>query len=311
MKRALVVGSAGQDGGYLCEQLAAKGVEVRGVDRGTTPACDILDAGAVQALVREVAPDAAFFLAAHHHSSEDVAGALAEEVLRAQAVHVTAWVHLLDALERHAPKARAFYAASSHVFGEPPTPVQDESTPFAPRTTYAVTKAAGVQVGRLYRARGLHVSAGILYNHESPRRGAAFVSQRIARGAVAAERAAAAGQAFTLELGNLSAVVDWGYAPDFTDAMQRIVAHPEPQDWVVATGEPHTPADFCRLAFEAVGLDWQRYVVERPGRMTRQVPPLVGNAMRLRQLTGWKPSVSFETMVRLLVAAARNDESPT
>lgn len=311
MKRALVVGSAGQDGSYLVEQLAARGVEVRGVDRHTVPACDILDASAVKALVADLRPDAVFFLAAHHHSSEDVAGALGAEVLQAQAIHVTAWVHLLDALVAHAPAARAFYAASSHVFGEPPTPMQDESTPFAPRSPYAVTKAAGVEVGRLYRAKGLHVSSGILFNHESPRRPSRFVSQRIAQGAVAAARAVAEGKPFTLELGNLSAVVDWGYAPDFTEAMARIVEHEQPDDYVVATGEPHTPADFCRVAFEAVGLDWRQHVVERPGRVTRQVPPLVGDAKRLRRATGWSPSVSFETMVRLLVAAARNNESTT
>jgi GDPmannose 4,6-dehydratase len=305
VKRALIVGSAGQDGTYLSEQLAAQGVEVRGVDRDTTPRCDLFDPVAVRALVADFRPDGVFFLPAYHHSSEDAHEALGDELLKSQALHVTAWIHLLEALVATCPEAHAFYAASSHVFGEPPTPTQDEDTPFAPRTPYAVTKAAGVEVGRLYRARGLRVSSGILFNHESPRRPLRFVSQRIAHGAVAAARAVARGEPYTLELGSLSAVVDWGWAPDYTDAMARIVRLDTPGDFVIATGQPHTPADLCRVAFEAVGLDWTKHVVERPGRVTRQVPPLVGNAMRLRRTTGWSPAVSFEAMVQMLVAAAR------
>lgn len=305
MERALILGSAGQDGSYLSERLTADGVSVRGVDRDTVPPVALHDPAAVRALVADARPDAVFFLPAYHHSSEDAHGALGDELLQSQALHVTAWVHLLEAVSAVAPRARVFYAASSHVFGEPPTPTQDEDTPFAPRTPYAITKAAGVQVGRLYRARGLHVSSGILFNHESPRRPRRFVSQRIAHGAAEAARAHAEGRPYTLELGNLAAVVDWGYAPDTVDAMIRIVRHDEPGDYVVATGVPHTPADFCRVAFEAVGLDWRAHVTERPGRVTREVPPLVGNAMRLRRATGWTPSVSFEDMVRLMVAEAR------
>lgn len=309
MKRALILGNAGQDGTYLSERLSADGVAVRGVDRDTVPPVDLLDSAAVRALVADAQPDAVFFLPAYHHSSEDAHGALGAEVLQSQALHVTAWVHLLEALLAEAPGARAFYAASSHVFGEPPTPTQDEDTPFAPRTPYAITKAAGVQVGRLYRERGLHVSSGILFNHESPRRARRFVSQRIVHGAVAAAGAVAEGRDYVLELGNLSAVVDWGYAPDTVDAMVRIVGLEAPGDFVVATGVPHTPADLCRVAFDAVGLDWRRHVVERPGRVTRQVPPLVGNAKRLRLATGWAPSVTFEDMVRLMVAEARRTEN--
>lgn len=305
MKRALILGSAGQDGSYLAERLAAGGVVVRGVDRDTAPALDLFDATAVRALVGEVAPDAVFYLPAYHHSSEDAHGALGAELLQSQALHVTAWVHLLEAIATVSPATRVFYAASSHVFGEPPTPTQDEDTPFAPRTPYAITKAAGVHVGRLYRERGLHVSSGILFNHESPRRPRRFVSQRIVYGALDAARAVAEGREYRLELGSLSAVVDWGYAPDTVDAMVRIVGLDAPGDFVVATGVPHTPADLCRVAFDAVGLDWTRYVVERPGRVTRQVPPLVGNAMRLRRATGWAPSLPFEDMVRLMVAEAR------
>ncbi len=302
MKRALVVGSAGQDGSYLSEQLAADGWVVTGVDRHTPVRCDLFDAAAVAALVRDVSPDAVFFLAAYHHSSEDAARPLAQELLESQAIHVTAWVHLLEALATQRPECRAFYAASSHVFGTPQTPTLNEASPFSPRTSYAVTKAAGVEVGRLYRARGLHVSSGFLFNHESPRRPERFVSQKIACAAV---RAKEQGAAFKLELGSLSAVVDWGYAPDYTNAMLRIVNRDVPADYVIATGVPHTPADFCKIAFEAVGLDWRQHVIEQPGRVTRQLAPLIGDATFLRRHTGWAPSISFETMVRLMVSAAQ------
>lgn len=312
MKHAVVIGSAGQDGSYLGEQLAEAGWTVTGIDRNTAQKCDLQDAAQVRELVRGSQCDALFYLAAFHHSSEDAARPLGDELLQSQAVHVTGWIHCLEALMTERPAARAFYAASSHVFGEPLSEgLVTEATPFSPRSSYAVTKAAGVEVGRLYRARGLHVSSGFLFNHESPRRPARFVSQRIAQGAVAAARAVAQGQPFSLELGNLSAVVDWGYAPDYTAAMLRIVTRDAPSDYVVATGVPHTIQDWCSLAFEAVGLDWRRFVTERPGRVTRQVPPLVGDASSLRKATGWAPSMSFENMVRLMVDAARNELAPT
>lgn len=317
MNRALIIGSAGQDGSYLSEQLRAEGYTVVGVDRHTA-GCNLLDAGWVSELVRSSGCDALFYLAAHHHSSEDPSRALGEELLRAQEVHVTGWIHCLEALVNFRPGARSFYAASSHVFGEGKSPtltlrpgLVTEDTPFAPRSAYAVTKAAGVEVGRLYRARGRHVSSGFLFNHESPRRAARFVSQRIAQGAVAAARSVALGKPFSLELGSLSAVVDWGYAPDYTKAMLRIVRCDAPGDYIVATGVPHTIEDWCSLAFGAVGLDWRRFVIEQPGRVTRQVAPLLGDSSRLRAATGWAPSMTFENMVMLMVEAAARDERGT
>lgn len=316
MKRALIVGSAGQDGRILRDQLRARSIEVVGLDRGglelagvaiELPATvDLAQRSEVADLVRRVAPDAVFYLAAFHHSSEDAFETDLVDLFRQSvAVHVDGWVHLLDAIRAHAPAARVFYAASSHVFGSPAASIQDESTPFAPDNAYGITKAAGVQIGRFFRQRGLHVSSGILYNHESPLRPARFVSQRIVLGAVAAAEAMREGRVYTLELGSLSAIVDWGWAADTTEAMQRIVAAAEPGDYVVATGKPHTVEDFCRLAFAAVGLEHTRHVTERGGRVTKRLVPLVGDASKLRQGTGWAPTVTFEEMVRLLVAAAR------
>jgi GDPmannose 4,6-dehydratase len=313
VKRALVFGSAGQDGRILTQQLLSRGVAVAGIDRGLAtlhggalPQTDVLKPAELDRLLGAFVPDAVFYLAAFHHSSQDNFESNLGELFRLSfSIHVDGWVNVLEALRKHAPAAHVFYAASSHVFGIPPTPVQNELTPFAPDNAYGITKAAGVETARFFRARGQHVSCGILYNHESAFRLPQFVSQRIVQGAIAAAEAKRKGEPFTLELGSFSAIVDWGYAPDYTDAMTRIVGHEAPGDYVVATGVPHTVADFCAAAFQAVGLDWRAHVTERAGRVTKQLAPLVGDASRLRQTTGWAPTVPFEKMVPLLVEAAR------
>jgi GDPmannose 4,6-dehydratase len=311
LTRALIIGSAGQDGSYLSEQLAARGVEVVGLTRTGVAAppglvqparVDLARADQVDALLASVAPTHLYYLAAHHHASSDAHAAdLSLEFERSFEVHVQGWVHVLEALGRHAPGCRAFYAASSHVFGTPAEPVQSERTPFSPLSPYAISKAAGIDVARFYRGKGRHASVGILYNHESPRRRPQFVTQRIAAGAVRA----AAGDPTPLELGDLSAVVDWGWAPDFTDAMWRITEQPQADDYVVATGEPHTVQDFCAEAYWAVGLEWRKFVVEKPSALSRRVAPLVGDASKLRTRTGWAPKVPFAELVRRLVEAAR------
>ncbi len=309
MKRALIFGSAGQDGRILTQQLIAHGVEVAGVDRGVTPIgapVDVLQPADLQRLLKAFVPDAVYYLAAFHHSSQDNFEADPAGLFKASfAVHVDGWINVLEALRTQAPAARAFYAASSHVFGNPSTLIQNEQTPFAPDNAYGITKAAGVQIARYFRARGQHVSCGILYNHESAFRLPQFVSQRIAQGANAAAEASRKGELYQLELGSFSAAVDWGYAPDYTNAMTRIVSLGSPDDYVVATGVPHTVAEFCEAAFKAVGLDWRTHAVERAGRVTKQLAPLVGDATKLRNATDWAPTVPFEKMVQLMVEAAR------
>ncbi len=210
---------------------------------------------------------------------------------------MTSWVNVLDALRRHAPACRAFYAGSSHMFGRPAVSPQNETTPFAPRSPYAITKVAGAHVAALYRDRGMHVSVGILYNHESALRGPQFVSQRIVRGA----KRAANDRTFELVLGDLSAVVDWGWAPDYVDAMVRILAQPAPDDYVVATGTPHSVQDFVASAFACAGVDWRSRVVEDPTIVKTKALPLVGDSTKLRARTAWAPTVTFEEMVKQLV----------
>jgi GDPmannose 4,6-dehydratase len=313
MRRVVIVGSGGQDGRILFEQ-RARDCAVLGLDVGTVtqhrlaevaPAepVDLQDRRQVALLLERIVPDEVYYLAAHHHSAEEHPDEAAD--LRACFdVHVIGLVHVLEGLRAHAPEGRLFYAGSSQMFGRPPSAPQDEATPFAPRNPYAITKVAAAHTCALYRERhGLHASLGILYNHESPLRGPRFVTSRIVRGARDAGRI----PGFKLILGSLSAVVDWGYAPDYIDAMVRIVAEAAPDDYVIASGEPHTVRDFVEIAFDHVGLDWKAYVEEDPrlvGPATAGHPPLVGNATKLRQRTGWRPTMGFERLVRALVDAA-------
>jgi GDPmannose 4,6-dehydratase len=295
----VVIGAAGQDGRILCEQLGAPrprgdGTDVVAIDRGDL---DLLDRGAVRERLRGASE--VYYLAAEHGSSEDGNEDVSKLMAASYDVHVAGLVHVLEALGG----GRLFYAASSHVFGRPDAPMQNELTPRRPINVYGMTKALGMDVVRYYRDRGVHASAGILYNHESPYRRGNFVSTRLVQGARRAAEARARGEHVSVEVGILDAVVDWGWAPDYTEAMQRIVAG-EPDDFVVATGEAHTVADFARVAFEAVGLDFRAHVVARADLVRKPTVPLVGDATKLRTRTGWRPSVSFETMVGRLVRGA-------
>jgi GDPmannose 4,6-dehydratase len=311
MRRAVVLGSAGQDGSLLFEKLVDDGWQVVGVDltelrlgrleQRPVERVTLGNPGEIDALVGAFTPDAIFHLAAYHQSSEEKAGSLGDALRMSYQVHVGSLVDVLEAVRVRAPRCHVFYAASSHVFGAPEGRVQTEETPFSPRSVYGVTKAAGVEVCRLYRRSGVLASAGILYNHESPRRAPHFVSQRIVRGAKRAKAAAAAGSRAPLVLGRLDAVVDWGWAPDYVDAMRSIVAHAEAHDYIVATGVPHTVRDFAAAAFDAVGLDWREHVEEDPNLLREELPVLVGDPTRLKTKLGWRPSVTFEQMVHLLL----------
>ena len=313
MRRVIIVGSGGQDGRVLFEQ-RARADAVLGLDVGTVTQhglpdvaprqpVDLQDRAGVAAVFERVVPDEVYYLAAHHHSSEERPDE-AVELRKCFDVHVTGLVHFLEGIRAYAPKCRLFYAGSSQMFGKPATAPQDEGTPFAPRNPYAITKVAGAHTCALYRERhGVHVSVGILYNHESPLRGPRFVTSRIARGA----REAARNPAYKLTLGSLSAVVDWGYAPDYTDAMARILSEETPDDYVIATGVPHTVRDFVEVAFRHVGLDWRSHVAEDAslvGPATHGAASVVGNASKLRARTGWQPTVGFEALVKMMVDAA-------
>jgi GDPmannose 4,6-dehydratase len=307
MKRALIIGSHGQDGSYLYESLARQEYCMLGIDINTVCASfpnppvpiSIQDPAAITELIRRFGPDEVYYLAAFHHSSEDTLVDDAALFRTSCAVHVTALVNVLEALKHHAPQARLFYAASSHIFGAPITAPQDETTPLNPVCVYGITKAAGLQVCRFYRQKhGLYTSAGILYNHESPRRSAKFVSQKIVSTAIAIKK----GEQTQLILGDLAAQIDWGYAPDYVEAMQQILQLPAPDDFVVASGTTHTVRDFVDGVFRALDLDWTRYVTENRKVVRQQVKRhLQGNTAKLRAATGWHPATSFTQMIRLMV----------
>lgn len=306
MTRAIVVGSSGQDGSLLFELLTDRGYEVLGVARDScranraiqVPPVDISRARDVRRLMDEFRPHEVYYLPAVHQPAEMAHPSSADLWRRSAEVHVAGLLHFLEAASQAHQCTRIFYAASSHVFGDPPLWPQTEATPFNPLTVYGITKAAGVQACRSFRtSRGTFASAGILYNHESRRRPNGYISTKIVKAALDICQ----GRRESLVLGDLGARVDWGYAPDYVDAMTRILALDTPDDFVIASGRAHTVADFARLAFQAVGLDWTRHVGEDPKLVRPSRTMLVGDASRLRQATGWAPSVSFEEMIAHLV----------
>jgi GDPmannose 4,6-dehydratase len=252
-------------------------------------------------MMERLAPDEVYYLAAFHHSSEGAVLDDGELVRRSFEVNTLALNNFLDVIAATLEHTRLFYAASSHIFGDPPTAVQNESTPLNPIDPYGISKAAGVHLCHYYRRqRKVFCSVGILYNHESPRRGEEFVSQKIVRAAVRISHQAQE----KLVLGNLEAMVDWGYAPDYVDAMWRILQLPEADDFVISSGSLHSVRDLAQTAFEAVGLNWQEHVEANPGvTWKRYGNTLQGDSSKLENRTGWRPSLTFTEMMQVIVKA--------
>jgi GDPmannose 4,6-dehydratase len=310
VRSALIIGAGGQDGRLLARFLQARGYAVRGWIRSqpaaSTPCecafVDILQPALVEAELRKSPPDEIYYLAAFHHATEDVIVLSAAELLRRSFdVHVIGLLNVLQGMEECCPRTRLFYAASSHVFGMPESEWQNEETPLIPNSAYGISKAAGLQCCQLYcRERRVFAATGILFNHESSLRKPSFLSQKIVRGVWRAQR----DPAYRLMLGDLEARVDWGYAPDYVDAMFRILHLPEASDFVVASGELHTVREFAQAAFAVLGLDWRRHVETDTRLLNKVSHPLRGDSTKLRDATGWSPSVSFAEMVEHLVYEA-------
>lgn len=312
-KVSLVVGSAGQDGHYLTELLRARGDHVIGISRqrlvssqsGARPAIDILDHAQVHACLFDFRPQEIYYLCAHHGAAESGTPDSLLTYQRCHEAHVAGWLNFLDGVDTLRLDCRLFYAASSHVFGTPDSAPQNERTPLAPVCLYGITKVAGIGLCRHFRrARGVRCAAGILFNHESPRRPPPFVSRKIVAAAVDIKR----GAKRVLTLGNLSAQVDWGAAEDYVAAMAAILQLDEPADFVIASGVLHTVRDFVAAAFARLDLPWEPYVVEDPAllRAVQRPVPLCGDATRLREATGWRPEIGFTDMVGRMVAAELN-----
>jgi GDPmannose 4,6-dehydratase len=315
LSRALVTGIGGQDGSYLAELLLERGYEVVGVVRDTSVALpnlsavrarlelvevDLLDQDALARVLAEHRPHEVYNLA----SPSFVPRSWEHPVETAEfaAVGVTS---LLEAVRAVDDGMHIYQASSSEIFGEPAEVPQTESTPLAPVTPYGVAKAYGHFIIGSYRRRyGLHASAGILYNHESPRRPTSFLPSKVAHGVAAI----AAGRERELVLGDLDAQRDWGYARDYVDAMWRMLQQDEAGDYVIATGELHTVGELVEIAFAHVGLDWRDHVRvdESLKRGQAELHHLVGDASKARERLGWAPSVTFEELVKLLVDAARD-----
>ena len=300
MKTALIIGSAGQDGIYLSEHLVRLGYKVIGIDR-PPDLIDLRDAASVFALLENAKPQEVYHLAAFHHSSQDKLTDDLAVFRKSDEIHVLATANLLEGLKRFCPTARFFYAASCHLYGNPATPTQNETTPFCPDGLYGITKQAGAQLCRYYRQKhNLFAAVGILYNHESPLRPANFVSKKIVEAAVAISNQ----QQEKLVLGDMETEIDWGFAGDYVVAMQQILQLPVAEDFVISSGEKHRIRDFVEEAFKLVGLDWRKHVVVDPTLLRRETRvSLYGDNTKLRAKTGWQPATSFPELVRMMITA--------
>lgn len=294
-RKAIIVGSAGQDGRLLAAHLAERNYAIVGVTRSSH---DILNPAQVQALVREFAPDEIYYLAAYHHSAEAKQDAEDELLWQSYAINVVGLGNFLHAVLESKRECGVFYASSSHVFAGGSLEPLDEESSRQPVSIYALTKQAGMQLSAFYRAQyGLRASTGILFNHESPFRASTFLSKQIA---MAAARISRTGEG-ELVLGTTEAVVDWGAAKDFVDAMHKVIQLPQGNDFVIATGHPHTVADFARAAFEHVGLDYRKYLRIVPSKVMRPAATRIGNPAKLMRFTGWRVRTDFRQMVANLV----------
>ena len=311
-KRALITGITGQDGSYLAELLLAKGYDVIGMVRRSSTVNferiahiqdqlrfapgDLLDGVSMIEILRTYRPAEIYNLAAQSF----VQTSFGQPVLTGEttALGVT---RLLDAVRLVDPEIRFYQASSSEMFGKVQEVPQTEVTPFHPRSPYGVAKVYGHWITVNYReSYGLHATSGILFNHESPRRGMEFVTRKISH-AVARIKL---GQADELRLGNLDAKRDWGFAADYVDAMWRMLQRDEPEDYVVCTGETHSVREFCQLAFGHVGLRWEDHVVIDESFMRpAEVDLLVGDASKAKAELNWAPHTSFGELVRLMVDA--------
>ena len=312
-RRALITGITGQDGSYLAEYLLAKGYRVFGlVRRLSSPNLsnlaavrdqvevldgDLIDQTSLNEAVRRSAPDEVYHLGAQSF----VQTSFAQPVLTGEITGLGT-VRLLEAVRAYAPSARVYQASSSEMFGHVQREPQDETTPFHPRSPYGVAKVysywAAVNCREAY---GTYVANGILFNHESPRRGLEFVTRKITDGVARIVR----GRANEIVLGNLEARRDWGYAPDYVDLMWRMLQQPAPGDFVGATGRARSVREFIAAAFRHAGIeDWERHVRTDPKfHRPSEVVHLRGDATRARTMLGWEPTTSFEEMVGRMVDA--------
>jgi GDPmannose 4,6-dehydratase len=315
MTRALITGISGQDGSYLADRLVDESVEVHGLIRGWDADAhalherhpsialhegDLADPVAVAALIAQLEPDEIYNLAGITSVAQSWAIPVETGIVTGVAV-----AGILDAAhrlgERTGTAVRVFQASSSEIFGVPSESPQSESTRISPNSPYGAAKAYAHSMVEIYRSRGLAVASCILYNHESPRRPESFVTRKI----TASAARIAAGLQDSLELGNLDVERDWGWAPDYVDAIVRATRHEVGDDYVIATGQSHSIREFAQAAFAAVGIgDWERYVSVNPEFVRpAEISRMLGDASKAKAQLGWSPTVDFITLVTRMVEA--------
>jgi GDPmannose 4,6-dehydratase len=311
-RKAMITGITGQDGSYLAEFLLEKGYEVHGLvrrsssfntwridhvrDRLVLHYGDLVDQNSLVRTLEKIGPDEVYNLAAQSHVK--VSFEMPDYTADVTGLGV---LRLLDAVRELGSKARVYQAGSSEMFGLVQETPQTEKTPFHPRSPYGVSKVFGHWMTINYReGYGMHASNGILFNHESPRRGENFVTRKITMGLAAIKK----GASKELRLGNLDAKRDWGYARDYVEAMWLMLQQKNPDDYVIATGETHSVREFLDEAFSYVGLEWKKFVkVDKKYFRPAEVDILLGDPAKARKALGWKPRVSFRELVRLMVDA--------
>ena len=326
-KKALITGITGQDGSYLAEFLLQKGYDVFGIVRKTSHFlhpniahiqhnlkliyADLLDPVSIDLTLREVQPDEVYNLASQSAPSESFKQPIHTAEITGIGAH-----RVFEAIRKACPGARCYQASSSEMFGWVKEIPQSEETPFNPANPYAAAKLYAHNISRIYRkSYEMFISNGILFNHESPRRGLGFVTQKVTYAAACAKLGIRESKFLNesgdpifkdgkVALGNLDATRDWGFSGDYVEAMWLMIQHQEPDDFVVATGKPYSIKNLCEMAFGYVGLDWEKFVIVDP-RFIRptETGPLVGNFSKAKKALGWEPKMQFSDLVALLVDA--------
>lgn len=314
MRKALITGITGQDGSYLAELLLEKGYAVHGIVRRAAledpehrlwrirhilnkvklHAASLESYASIFNAIEKVKPDECYHLAAQSFVSYSF-----EDEFSTINTNINGTMHILSAIKLRAPKCKFYFAGSSEMFGHAKEVPQNENTPFHPRSPYGISKVAGFDLTRNYReAYGLFACSGILFNHESPRRGFEFVTRKITN-AVAEIKS---GILKELRLGNLQAKRDWGFSGDYVKAMWLMLQQNKPDDYVIATGETHTVKEFVELAFNHAGLNWKNYVkVDKNFYRPAEVNILIGDYSKARKKLGWQPTVKFQELVKMMV----------